>query len=126
MEPLIVGNTVDTPGIHLDKNSNTLRIDGNSYPEDVRKVYDPIMKWLESYSNTPNPNTIFEFKMEYFNTASAKMILEILTFFEDTEDRIGEITIKWYYIEDDEDMEEAGIGFQEMVDLKFELVPISE
>jgi hypothetical protein len=126
MESLIIGNTTDTPGVYLDKESNTLRIDGNSYPENVSKIFDPILSWFVEYAKAPNPVSAFEFKLEYFNTASAKMILEIMSLMEELESSFEELSVKWYYIEDDEDMEEAGVGFMEMVDLKFELIPYSE
>ncbi len=56
------------------------------------------------------------FKLEYFNTASSKLILDVLSNLEDIEG----MTIVWYYHEDDEDMQEAGEEFSELVELPFE------
>ena len=47
------------------------------------------------------------------------MILDVLTALEDIE----KITVHWYFYEDDEDMEEAGEEFSELVDVEFELKP---
>ena len=62
----------------------------------------------------------FEFKLEYFNTASSKLILDVLTKLEDVKNSGKAITVLWYFYDDDEDMEEAGEEFSELVDLEFE------
>ena len=51
-----------------------------------------------------------------FNTASSKLILDILSKLE----VIPGTTVTWYYHEDDEDMEEAGTEFSELVEIPFE------
>jgi hypothetical protein len=72
--------------------------------------------WTE-YAKDPLPETTFDFKLEYFNTASSKLILDVLTALEDIENA----KVAWYFYEDDEDMEEAGEEFSELVDVDFEL-----
>jgi hypothetical protein len=59
---------------------------------------------------------LFTFKLEYFNTASSKLILDVLSALEEIEG----VTIDWYFHEDDEDMEEAGEEFSELVEIPFE------
>jgi hypothetical protein len=54
--------------------------------------------------------------LEYFNTASSKLILDVLSALEDIKD----MKILWYFHEDDEDMEEAGQEFSELVEIPFE------
>ena len=78
-----------------------------------------MLEWLKEYRKDPLPETIFAFKLEYFNTASSKLILDLLTVLEDIEGA----KIHWYFYEDDEDMEEAGEEFSELVDLNFEFKP---
>ena len=75
-----------------------------------------MLDWIEEYAGGPNPSTEFVFKLEYFNTASSKLILDVLSALED----IDGTTIMWYFHEDDEDMEEAGEEFSELVEIPFE------
>ncbi|BDC99623.1 DUF1987 domain-containing protein [Persicobacter psychrovividus] len=106
----------DTPKIILDKTNGIFEISGRSLPEDSQGFYQPILDWIEEYGKDPNPSTEFIFKLEYFNTASSKLILDVLSALEDIDGAV----IQWYYLEDDEDMQEAGEEFSELVDLTFE------
>ena len=119
MEIFNLEGTEDTPRIILDKTNKIFEISGRSLPEDSAEFYQPILDWLGEYAKNPLPETIFDFKLEYFNTASSKLILDVLTVLEDVENT----KIMWYFYDDDEDMEEAGEEFSELVDLEFEFKP---
>jgi len=119
MEIINLEGTEDTPKIILDRTNKIFEISGRSLPEDSAEFYQPILEWLAEYAKDPLPETIFDFRLEYFNTASSKLILDVLTVLEDIENTI----VHWYFYEDDEDMEEAGEEFSELVDVKFELKP---
>ncbi len=116
MEIINNGGTEDTPKVVLDKGNSIFEISGRSLPEDAAEFYEPIINWIEQYQKQPNPATNFMFKLEYFNTASSKLILDVLSSLE----AIDGIKVIWYYHEDDEDMEEAGQEFSELVDVPFE------
>lgn len=116
MQIINLEGTEDTPKILLDKNNGIFEISGRSLPEDSAEFYNPVIEWLEEYKSNPNGSTDFIFKLEYFNTASSKLILDLLSQLED----IPGATIHWYYHEDDEDMQEAGEEFSELVEVPFE------
>ncbi len=116
MKALNLESTEDTPKIIFDQENNIFDISGRSLPEDSAEFYQPVLSWLEEYSNTPSPKINLEFKLEYFNTASSKLILDILSKLEDIE----EANVTWYFHEDDEDMQEAGEEFSELVEVPFD------
>ena len=116
MEILNLEGTEDTPKIILNKKNGIFEISGRSLPEDSAEFYRPVLEWIEAYSAEPNPSTDFTLKLEYFNTASSKLILDVLSALED----IKGTKIMWYFHEDDEDMEEAGEEFSELVEIPFE------
>ncbi len=118
MKILSLEGTEDTPGIHLDKAAGKLEISGRSLPEDATEFYKPVLDWLEEYARDPNTSTTFVFKLEYFNTASSKLILDVLYALED----INNVKVQWHFLEDDEDMEEAGQEFSELVEIPFEFI----
>jgi len=122
MEVLHLEATEDTPEIILDKEKEVFEISGRSLPEDVNSFYQPFLNWIEVYTNNPNPNTIFKFKFSYFNTASSKIILDILTMLEKMIEEGHNVVVRWYFQKEDEDMLEAGEEFSEMVEVPFELV----
>ena len=122
MNPIVINATEDTPGIRLDAASDIFEISGRSLPEDVVKFYKPILDWLDEYAQSPNAHTVFDFKLSYFNTASSKIILDVLMKLEGMYDAGKNITIKWHFPLDDEDMEEAGREYSEIVSVPIELV----
>lgn len=122
MEPKRIKGTDESPEVILDKSTNEFSFEGKSLPEDVKQFYNPIHEWIEDYVKSPNPETILKFKMDYFNSASSKQILDILETFAKVKDTGKEIIVRWYYFEDDEDMEDSGQGYSEMVDIPFELI----
>lgn len=122
MNAIRIDSTEDTPQVILDKASNEFELSGRSLPEDAASFYQPILDWLEQYANESNPETNFVIKLEYFNTASSKLLLDVLTALED----IDNAKVSWYYFEDDEDMEEAGEEFSDLVDVEFDLLEMED
>jgi hypothetical protein len=120
MEVIKILGTEDTPAIMLDSNNELFEIAGRSLPEDVASFYDPVLNWLTEYSEKPNAKTVFNFKLTYFNTASSKILLDILMKLEEIHSAGHEVLVKWYSPEDDEDMQEAGEEYADIVDVPFE------
>jgi hypothetical protein len=119
METIKIQGTEDTPKVILDKDNDVMEISGRSLPEDVASFYDPILNWLDEYAEGPNGKTVFNFKLVYFNTASSKLLLDILMKLEEIHEAGNDVLIKWHYPEDDEDMEEAGEEYADIVDVPF-------
>ncbi|MGV8829992.1 MAG: DUF1987 domain-containing protein [Breznakibacter sp.] len=122
MEIIKIKGTEDTPSVILDKGQNIFEISGRSLPEDVSMFYEPILSWIDEYAESPNALTVFNFKLEYFNTASSKVILDILLKFEDINEKGNKVVVKWHYREDEEDMLEAGEEYADIVEIPFEYV----
>ena len=120
---LVMEGTEDTPFVHLDRLSDTYIISGRSLPEDVTEFYKPVMDWLEEFAKTPEPEIKFTIKLEYFNTASSKVLLDIMMKLEDIH-AAGDtgICIHWHYMAADEDMYEAGVEYKDLVSVPFELI----
>ena len=122
MEIIKILGTDDTPTVILDAESDIFEISGRSLPEDVTAFYDPILNWLDEYAVSPNEKTVFTFKLVYFNTASSKLLLDILMKLEEMHEDEKDVLVKWYYPDDDEDMMEAGEEYADIVDVNFEQV----
>lgn len=122
MELLLLEPTADTPHVLLDPTNAVFRFSGKSLPEDVDEFYLPLETWVKTYLKTPPKVITITFKMEYFNTASLKKILDILTIVKEMAGGKSVICIKWYYQSGDEGMREAGDEMQEIVEIPFELL----
>jgi len=124
MKALILESTDETPKVVLDNALGTFEISGKSLPEDVTTFYDPILSWLDEYAQTPNDETVFKFQMLYFNTASSKLIMDILLKLEDMQGVGANVRVEWYYQENDEDMQEAGQEFSEIAEVPFQFLAL--
>jgi len=120
MNTLRIEPADDSPQVILDKENNIFEISGKSLPENVVEFYRPVMDWLQEYRKDPGPKTELTLKLIYFNTASSKMILDILMVLEEMAEAGHEVVVRWMSLKSDEDMQEAGKEYEEMVDVPFE------
>ena len=122
IETLKIEETEDTPKVILDKINNLFEISGMSIPEDASKFYHPVIKWLEEYIKNPNSYTEFILKFEYFNSASAKQIVELLSKLERIKESDRRIKVIWHYNKEDALMETRVEAFKSVIDIPFEII----
>jgi hypothetical protein len=121
MQNLSIEGTAKTPTIIFDSQKGLLEIKGRSIPENSTEFYKPLFDTLKSNSgNLSTPITV-NFQLEYFNTSSSKCILDILKTVASMKKAGGQVTINWYYDEDDEDMLESGENYQEIINIPFNM-----
>jgi SiaC family regulatory phosphoprotein len=123
MNILNIAGTEDTPSIILNNDTKEYTFSGRSLPEDVTTFYHPVIEWLGEFAGSPASGAKFNFKLEYFNTASSKILLDILMQLEEINDNAGgNFIIVWHYQESDPDMKEAGEEYADIVSIPFEFV----
>jgi hypothetical protein len=122
MENIILEGSGRTPAIKLDPEKGFVEIAGRSIPENSISFYKPVFDWLDDYIQSPKSQTEVVFNLEYFNTSSSKCILDILRKLEQLVENGHQTTVKWYYDDGDEDMEESGNDFKSLINLDIELV----
>ena len=123
MEDLKHEGSAKTPVVEFKSNGELL-LKGRSIPENSIEFYKPLIEWLEAYSQSPNSTTVLNVQLEYFNTSSSKCILDVFKKLESVSG--SEISVKWHYEEDDEDMLEAGEDYEAIIDLPFEMIEVEE
>lgn len=121
MDALNIKGTAETPNIIFDSSTNVFEITGKSLPEDVKEFYNPVLRWMKSYFESPNRKTVLKVKMEYFNTASSKMLLELFEILDEMYKSGKDVEIEWHYMEDDEDMQDAGNDYADMLEVPFKM-----
>jgi hypothetical protein len=127
MEPLIIGAKEESPGINFDRETGRFLMFGKSFPEEARRYFDPVILWLEEYIKDPNEETVFEIRLEYYNSASSTMLLEIFYILEKIIiEKDKKIKICWNYLEIDDDMRDAGEEYAEIINIPFEFCIIED
>ena len=123
MDSLIIQETQDTPEVNLNMQEGTFYLKSRSLPEDAMGFYQSLIDWLKEYAKTPNEETVFEFKLEYFNTSSAKQIAKIFLILESISEN-NKVLIKWNYNKVDLDMKLSGERFSKLLKLNFQFIEV--
>ncbi len=116
MENFLIKRTSTTPKVEFNTKNNLFEISGNSRPEDVRVFYKPILDKLQQFRKAIVDKTddyvdnpfVFNFKFNYFNSSSAKFILDILIEINKFYTDGINIQVNWFFEEGDYDMKEVG------------------
>ena len=125
MENLIIKGDSNHPSVKFDAAKGIMELGGNSVPDKLSETYDPIFEWLNNYIEKPCKKTTFNFKLEYYNSTSQPYILEILKIIKKLHNSGKHIEINWYYLQEDEDLQEDGIRYQEIIDMPMNIVEIT-
>ena len=114
MENIKISSTERTPEIDFDFTQNIFKITGESYPENVNNFYDDILERLKSHLSELSETTVeFNFELIYFNSSTAKVLMELFDLMEETAENGNPVAVNWIYEEDDDHMEELGEEFGE-------------
>jgi hypothetical protein len=128
MRKLIFEKTASSPKVILDPEKNEFEISGESRPPNVGAFYGEILRWVDDYtlnllkSQGVADSVIFNFDLEYFNSSSAKYILDLCKQFALVRSKGKNIEVRWKYEDDDIDMLEAGKEMSRISKLPFEFV----
>lgn len=126
MENIVIQPSERTPEVNFDFVNGRLSIRGEAYPENVSTFFGPILTAIQMHLQTkPNHDVVMDIEMEYFNSSSAKALMNIFkTMDEAVEAGIGAV-VRWHYNKDDDIMQEFGEDFSEDLRfLSFEMVEI--
>lgn len=126
MKPLIIEPTEFTPDVKFNPANNILEVSGFSRPENVIGFYKPVVKWIQDYIEEAFDSTLevdktvtLNFRMTYFNSSSAKFILDILFEIRKIHDKGNKVVVNWYYESDDDEIKESGEELADLVCLPF-------
>ncbi len=121
MNDLLIPYTTKTPEIRFATNGKLL-IKGISIPENVNDFYPPVFLWLEEFGKNLTPLVEVVLEIDYMNTSSAKVILQLLKKTVTFTNNGTKLKLIWKYHEDEEDMRDLGEDLQGYIDFQFEFV----
>ena len=128
MNGLYIEKTKSSPEVRFDLESYRLRIEGQSYPENAFKFYEPIFAWLDEHSQHIEQEMVLEFyfHMPYINTSSSKCVMMLLEKLENAYRDGQKIAIHWYYDKENETALECAEEFKEDLTMPFQISPVEE
>ncbi len=123
MERFECSATDKTPYVVFDPAQGVLEVRGCSIHENADRFFLPLLERVEAYMGRPSTTTRVRFALTYFNSSSAKYLLDTLKMLDDLHASGGsQVTLEWYYDEGDLDMQEAGEDFKGLLDFPVKLV----
>lgn len=126
MEKLFVKGNSKFPTLDFNPIDGKFEIWGRSLPENTIDFYAPVLDWLDKYKNEAKEKTIINVSLEYFNTSSSKLILDIFRKFKEIHDSGKSVEVNWFYEEDDPDLEDQGLIFKEISGVPINLKMVKE
>ena len=126
MEPLIIESTLKTPEIRFNNNTGIFEIKGMSCAEYALDFYKPVFNWLDLYIESPLPVTTLNIQFKYFNTSSAKCILQLFEKIAKVEIVGSKLEINWYYNKNDEQMLADGENYSDIIGIAFKMLELAK
>lgn len=115
--------TGSTPYILIDEEKGYMKFEGESFHENVIEFYREVGDWLEAYLGTAFQSFTFDCELKYFNSSTAKLLLNMLLEMDEHASGENHIEVNWITTEDNDIILECGEDFQEeMNHLDFRLV----
>ena len=109
MEPYHLPATDKTPAVHFNPAQGLLEIAGCSIHENADGFFRPLLRQVEAYARQPAPETLVRISLTYFNSSSAKYVLDL-------------VAVEWCYAPGDLDMQEAGQDYRGLLEMPVKLV----
>lgn len=116
MENLEIARTKSTPYVFFDAATGRLRIEGESYPENVVKFYAPVLEWLQAYFANGADRASLSFQIAYFNSSTSKVFMTIFDLLEAQAVAGLQMEVVWICDQDNDVAIECGEEFQEEVE----------
>ncbi len=123
MNELKIAPTKNSPEISMNPDG-VIRIKGRSIHENSIVFFKPVEEWVKEYVKDPADLTCIEVNLEYFNSASAKILINLLQKISYVRLKNKKFVINWYYEEGDEDILERGEYFSSVLNLPFSFIRI--
>lgn len=120
---LTLEKTGSTPYIFIDEDKGYMRFEGESFHENVIEFYSDVNKWLVAYLEKDFSLFTFDCELHYFNSSTAKLLLNMLMMMDEISSDTHKIVVNWITSKDNEIIIECGEDFaDEIKNLTFQIV----
>lgn len=116
--------TGSTPYILVDEENSYMQFKGESFHENVIEFYGEVDEWLGKYMQADFDTFTFDCELRYFNSSTAKLILNMLMSMDSIiEGSDKKVIVNWITTEDNDIIIECGEDFSDEVhNVTFNLV----
>lgn len=117
--------TDKTPTVSLDPKTGTISLTGCSIPENADRFFTPLYDVVERYATEPAQRTTVRVALTYFNSSSAKYLLDIFKRLEDLHaSGRSRVQLEWCHAPGDLDMAEAGQDYRSLLEFPVKVMAV--
>jgi hypothetical protein len=124
MQEIRILPSKNSPEIIMNPDGN-IKIRGRSIHENVTEFFIPVNVWIDEYIEDPAEVTSVDMVLEYFNSASAKVFIQLFQKLTYVQLKNKKLIFNWYYEDGDEDILERGEYFASVLDFPFNFIKLN-
>lgn len=122
-DPIRIEATRSSPAVFCDPESLTLRLSGESYPENTFDFYRPLVDWLEQALEEAAGRTVtLDVTLAYLNTGSIKSMMDMLDRMDEAHEGGQAVLVIWRCDEENERIVELAEELLEDVSLPYQIL----
>ena len=120
---LEIPKTGSKPCVLIDEERGYLKLEGESFHDNIIEFFAPIRQWLSKHLVSDFTELTFDCSLTYFNSSTAKLLLNILIEMDKAAARGKKIKVNWITSEDNDIIIECGEDFSEGIEsLTFNMI----
>jgi len=89
-----LGNEI-FPTIELNAETGICSISGNSYMQNPRIFFRPVLDWFKEFTSSKNGDLLLIYNLQNLNTGTSRVLYEILELLKEYEKHGAKIKINW-------------------------------
>lgn len=125
MDDIFIVKTKSTPEVSLSAKDGKIKIAGRSLSQNPNEFFSTLFTWTKSYCYDPQPVTTIDLILEYYNSTSFKLVLELLLQLKRGL-KNNSLVVRWHYQVEDDDLLVQGREVQSYLSIPFEFVSYNE
>ncbi|ONG58877.1 Fe-S oxidoreductase [Pseudoroseomonas deserti] len=124
MDRILLEATDRSPKVDFDFAGGRFALEGEAYPEDAAAFFGPLLQGLKQHVQAQPAAAIrFDVALSYFNSSSAKALMNLFMVLEEAAAAGAAVAIGWHYQEGDDSLQEAGEDFSaDFTHARFEMI----
>ncbi|GIZ52251.1 biofilm regulation phosphoprotein SiaC [Noviherbaspirillum aridicola] len=122
MQDIQIASTQSTPAIRTNFADGVIEMRGDSYPENSYELFTPVLDWIEAYLREPARPLRLVLHLLYLNTSSVKAMMDIFDLLEQAHREQRDVSVRWYYDEQNERVAELAEEFREDCSFPFDIL----
>lgn len=85
------------PHILLNADTGICSISGDSYMQNTKSFFRPVLDWFEEYTASGSKNLFLECQLSSFNTGTSRVLYELFEILKVFRDNGGDVNVKWLF-----------------------------